>query len=281
MTENAARKAEAKRTSPVPLLPLTIGTMEIRLATTKDEIIAAQELRWRVFYEEMAAQPSSEQAAVKRDFDLFDAIADHLLVIDNARPAGQSPVVGTYRLIRRSVALAHGGHYSAGEFDISCLLNYPGEGLEVGRSCVDQAYRTRGTMQLLWRGIAAYVFHYEVSALYGCASLPGTDPNALTLPLSYLYHYHLAPPAIRPRALPGRFIDMQRMPQDQIDPRIGFNSLPPLLKGYLRVGGFVGNGAVIDSQFNTTDVCIVVKREAIADRYLKHFDLNQRGGELD
>jgi putative hemolysin len=202
-------------------------------------------------------------------------------VIDHAHPDGQSRVVGTYRLIRSSVALAHNGHYSASEFDITCLMNYPGEKLEVGRSCVDSAYRTRGTMQLLWQGIAGYVLYHNIVALFGCASLPGTEPDTLALPLSYLYHHHLAPPAMRPRALPGRFIDLHRMPVDHIDPREGMLSLPPLIKGYLRVGGFIGNGAVVDQQFNTTDVCIVVKREAISERYMKHYERALKENELE
>jgi len=281
MTAADLQESPIESRSSLPILPLTIGTMEIRLAVSEAEILAAQKLRWQVFYEEMGAKPTPEQISVGRDIDPFDNFADHLLVLDHARGLGQSPVVGTYRMIRRSVALKHGGHYSASEFDITCLLSYPGEGLEVGRSCVDPAYRTRGTMQLLWQGIAAYVFEHKVSALYGCASLPGTDPNALALPLSYLYHHHLAPPAIRPRALPGRYIDMHRLPLDQVDPRRGFVSLPPLIKGYLRLGGFVGDGAVVDHQFNTTDVCIVVKRETISDRYLKHYERAKRGLELD
>jgi len=281
MTIPSLHETQNEHGSRMPILPLTFGTMEIRLASTEAEIMAAQKLRWKVFYDEMGAQPTPEMLVVGRDIDPFDAFADHLLVLDHSRGIGQNAVVGTYRMIRSSVAAKHGGHYSASEFDISCLMNYPGEGLEVGRSCVDMAYRTRGTMQLLWQGIAAYVFEHNVSVLFGCASLPGTDPSRLALPLSYLYHYNLAPPAIRPRALPGRYVDMHRLPLDQVDPRQGMFSLPPLIKGYLRVGGFIGDGAVVDHQFNTTDVCIIVKRETIADRYLKHYERAKRGPELD
>ena len=126
------------------------------------------------------------------DFDAFDGFCDHLIVMDTSIDR----VIGTSRLIRRSVAARHGGHYSASEYDIRPVLDYPGEILEVGRSCVDAGYRTRGTMQLLWQGIAAYVFRYNISLLFGCASLPGTDPARLALPLSYLHYHHLAPPAL-------------------------------------------------------------------------------------
>ena len=140
---------------------------------------------------------------------------------------------------------------------------YPGEILELGRSCVDPAYRQRPAMQLLWSGIAAYVSHYGIALMFGCASLPGTDPDALALPLSYLHHHHLAPLGLRPRALADRYVEMGRLDRQAIDRRRAVAALPPLIKGYLRLGGFVGDGAVIDEQFNTTDVCIVVKTDLV------------------
>jgi putative hemolysin len=259
-------------------LSIRNGAMELRLARTAADIDASQALRYRVFYEEMAARPSPEMAARGRDFDDFDPLCDHLLVIDHARGEGPEGVVGTYRLIRREAAARHGGFYSAAEYDIAKLAAYPGEILELGRSCVDAGYRNRPTMQLLWRGIAEYVFHYDIALMFGCASLPGTDPAALALPLSYLYHHHLAPPALRPRALEQRYVDMRLLPPEAIDPARALVDLPPLIKGYLRLGGFVGDGAVVDEQFNTTDICIVVKTDLITDKYAKHYERRSREG---
>jgi len=247
------------------------NVLQVRLAQTEADIDAAQALRYRVFYEEMGAQPTADMAARKRDFDPFDTLCDHLLVIDHSK-GGDAAVVGTYRLIRRLAAEKYGHFYSADEYDISPIAAYPGEILELGRSCVDMAARTRSAMQLLWRGIAAYVFHYEIALMFGCASLSGTDPDALALPLSYLYHHHLAPPALRPRAVPARYTDMRRLAPDAIDTALALAELPPLLKGYLRLGGFVGDGAVIDRQFNTTDVCIVVKTDLVTEKYYRHYE---------
>jgi putative hemolysin len=176
----------------------------------------------------------------------------------------------------------HCGFYCADENYIQCLEEYPGEVLEAGRSCIDAAYRTGLTMQLLWRGIAAYVFENGIDWMFGCASFPGADPETLDLPLSYLYHYHLAPEGMRPRALPARYVEMNRLPKEAIDPAAGMASLPPLLKGYLRLGGVIGDGAVIDAAFNTVDVCIMVKTEQMAARYAKHFmpEAAEAGGEL-
>jgi len=259
-----------------PVVDIRSGSLAVRLAESGAEIDASQALRYRVFYDEMGAEPSPEMARRQRDFDDFDDVADHLLVLDHARGAGAEAVVGTYRLIRRSAAERAGRFYSAAEYDIATMVAYPGEILELGRSCVDISARSRPAMQLLWRGIAAYVFHHQIDIMFGCASLPGTDPEALAMPLSYLYHHHLAPPALRPRALPQRYVDMYRRPADGIDAARALTELPPLIKGYLRLGGFVGDGAVIDRQFNTTDVSIVVKTDLITEKYYRHYERQTR-----
>jgi putative hemolysin len=248
------------------------GSLEVRLSETAAEVVAAQALRYRVFYEEMAAKPSPEMAAQGRDFDNYDAVADHLLVIDHNKGDGPDGVVGTYRLIRRETAALIGSFYSADEYDIAKIVAYPGEILELGRSCVEAPHRTGQTMQLLWRGISAYVFQYDIELMFGCASLPGVDPEQLALPLSYLYHYHLAPPALRPRALPERYTSMNLRDLEDLDQRAALAALPPLIKGYLRLGGFVGDGAVVDYQFHTTDVCVVVKTDLVTEKYYKHYE---------
>ena len=248
-----------------------LGSLEVRLATSAADIEAAQSLRYRVFYDEMAAKPTPEMASSRRDFDDFDPLCDHLLVIDHA--GGYEHVVGTYRLIRRSVAQQIGRFYSASEYDIAELIDYPGEILELGRSCVDAGYRKAPTMQLLWRGIAAYIKLYKIEITFGCASLPGTDPQKLKLMLSYLYYFHLAPPALRTVAIPSRYVDMRLLDQHSINIREALSELPPLIKGYLRVGAFIGDGAVVDEQFNTTDVCMIVKSDLMVKKYAKHYEL--------
>ncbi|MEQ8586756.1 MAG: GNAT family N-acyltransferase [Thalassobaculaceae bacterium] len=254
------------------------GDLEVRLARDPDEIDASQALRYQVFYEERAAKPIGAMASLRRDFDAYDPIADHLLVLDHGKGEGVEAVVGTYRLIRKTRADAHGGFYTAGEYDISKILAFAGETMELGRSCVDLEHRNRPTMQLLWRGIAAYVFKHDITLMFGCASLPGTDPDTLAGHLSYLYHNHLAPEPLRVRALDHLHVDMNRMPADQIDGKRALAALPPLIKGYLRLGGFVGDGAVVDPQFNTTDVCVIVQTNAVTEKYYKHYEREARGG---
>ncbi len=245
--------------------------VDIRLAQSRAEVEAAQRLRYRVFYDEMGARPTEEMAEQGRDFDAYDDVCDHLLVVDQRRE-GLDQVVGTYRLMRRPHVEKVGRFYSAAEYDIRKIEALQGNVLELGRSCVAPDYRTKMTMQLLWRGIAAYVFQHNIDLMFGCASLPGTDPQALALPLAYLHHHHLAPDTICPRALPEHYVSMDLMGKDAINPRQALNQLPPLVKGYLRLGGFVGDGAVVDHQFNTTDVCVIVKTDLITEKYVKHYD---------
>jgi putative hemolysin len=255
---------------------LRAGHLGVRIATTEAEIDAVQALRWRVFYEEMRAEPSEAARSLARDVDAFDAVADHLVVVDHAIGPGAEGVVGTYRLTQQSAAEQIGRFYSDDEYDISPLTGFQGKLLELGRSCVDAGYRNRAVMQLLWRGIAAYVFRHQIDLMFGCASLPSTDPDRWAAELTYLYNNHLAPPALRPRALPDRYVEMRRMDPEDVDNRRALGGLPPLIKGYLRLGCFIGDGAVIDHQFNTTDVAIVVKTDLVTDKYYRHYERQLR-----
>ena len=253
------------------------GRFEVRLTRSPDDIAAAQRLRYKVFYEEMAAAPSPEMARLGRDFDQFDRLCDHLMVFDRRHPDGEQ-AVGTYRLLRREFAETHGGFYSASEYDLQPMLDYAGAGgglLELGRSCVHRDYRTNATIQLLWRGISTYITDHDISFMFGCASFPGTDPERHAMALSYLHHNHLPPPEWRVRALPERFVSMNLMPADQVNLRTALHALPPLIKGYLRLGAYIGDGAVIDQQFGTTDVFILLPVDRIAPKYQNRFSADE------
>jgi putative hemolysin len=255
-----------------------IGSLEVRLAQTAAEIRQAQKVRYSVFYQEGTAVADPGRLFARRDIDAFDAICDHLLVIDHAAeeniPGKRKPaVVGTYRLLRQQLAEDFGGFYTASEFNIAPLiarhrsLNF----LELGRSCVLAPYRNKRTVELLWQGIWNYIMLNRLDVMFGCASLEGTDPNRLALPLSFLHHYSRAPEQWQASALPDRYVEMNRMSKEAIDPKEALRSLPPLIKGYLRLGCHIGDGAVIDHQFGTTDVLIVLPVAALSARYVEHF----------
>jgi len=254
-----------------------IGALEVRLAHSAAEVRQAQKLRYHIFYQEGSALPDPGRLFARRDIDAFDAICDHLLVIDHAESeqnSRQKPaVVGTYRLLRQPLAEDYGGFYSGGEFDIAPLIarHRDLQFLELGRSCVLAPYRNKRTIELLWQGIWTYVQQNRLDVMFGCASLEGTDPQQHALPLSFLHHYARAPEAWRAQALPARYVEMNRISKESIDPKAVLRALPPLIKGYLRLGCYIGDGAVIDRQFGTTDVLIVLPVSAINQRYIGHF----------
>jgi putative hemolysin len=247
------------------------GSLEARLALSAAEIEAAQRLRYQVFYEEMHAQPTPEMAAERRDFDRYDAFCDHLLVFDHD---ADDAVVGCYRLLRRDVAEQHGGFYSASEYDLSALLAQSrpdSRFLELGRSCVAKAYRSSQVIQFMWRGLLAYLIKNDIEMMFGCASLPGISPETLKAELSFLHHFHSVPADLpQVRALPGRYVSMNLLPKDAINPQEALHQVPPLVKGYIRAGAFIGDGAVIDHQFNTTDVFIYFPTSRL-DKRLRAF----------
>ncbi|WP_294535554.1 GNAT family N-acyltransferase [uncultured Rhodoblastus sp.] len=253
------------------------GSLELRLATRKSEIRKAQKLRFKVFFEEGGAAADGATALVRRDICRFDRVCDHLLVIDHAarnRFGKIKPrVVGAYRLLRQEVAQANFGFYSAQEFDIGPLLAQHPQSrfLELGRSCVLADYRGKRTIEMLWRGIWAYVKHYRIDAMIGCASLEGTDPAKLAPQLSFLFHHAKAEPQWRVRPLPGRFTPMDRLAPAEVDAKRALAALPPLVKGYMRVGAKFGEGAVIDRQFGVTDVFVVMPIQEIEGRYIEYF----------
>jgi putative hemolysin len=261
-----------------PFHPLgRLADLEVRLAASPSEEQRAQELRYEVFYEEMTAVADVHARALRLDADPFDRICDHLLVLDhsnrNRASRRQPQIVGTCRLLRQQLARRHSGFYTEREFDLAPLLELHADlsFLELGRSCVLKKYRNKRTVELLWHGIWAYVLMHGVDVMIGCASLAGTDPDRLALPLSFLHHHARPPAEWAVRARENLCVEMNRSPASAIDPRAALRALPPLIKGYLRLGAYVGNGAVIDRQFGTTDVCIILPVASISPRYVSHY----------
>ncbi len=251
-----------------------IGTLEARLARNSSEIAAAQEVRFRVFYDELGAKRSFVHALESRDADRFDDICDHLLVFDTAiEGPDHGKVVATYRLLPADRTRRPGELYSAAEYDIGALAaRHPDRRfLELGRSCVLPAYRSKRTMELLWQGIWAYCRDNRIDVMTGCASFPGTIPAAHALALSFLWHNCRATPEWDVRALEHRHVPMDLMPKEAVNTRLALAAIPPLVKGYLRLGGMIGDGAVVDHDFSTTDVFIVLPVEAISQRYIDHY----------
>lgn len=262
--------------SPTTPAILRTGSLEVRLAGSEAEIVAAQRLRYQIFHGEMGARTTAAAEAAGLDLDDYDPYCDHLLVIDHGEDRAGPHVVGTYRLLRQQVAARHFGFYSAGEFDLGPLLTGAAEGrqlLEIGRSCVDPAHRNPLTINLLWRGIASYLGEHGIDHIFGCGSLSGADPAQHRAALAYLHHHHLAPPDLRARAHIGsERAETDTLPANAYDPKTTARSLAPLIKGYLRLGAMIGDGAYIDRDFGTVDVFVIMPVDRItgrfADRYM-------------
>lgn len=244
--------------------------MEVRLARGPEEVAAAQRLRYRVFFEERGlALPAGSRAL--QDEDAYDGGMEHMVVIDRRRDDPAERVVGTYRLRARRNGAGLADAYSSHEFDLAPLVGFDRPMLELGRSCVLAPYRRRGVLNLLWKAIAGYVAQHEVELLFGCASIPGTDIATASDQLAYLHAHHLAPPGLRPRARGPTAVMPTAFTPSRRDGSRAFFSLEPLIKGYLRLGAYIGEGAFVDAEFDTIDVCIVMPTDRLADRYARHF----------
>ncbi len=240
----------------------------VRLAETEAEIRAAQRLRYDVFVDELGGGGDLVDHAARLERDRFDPFFDHLLLFDAARrdEQGAPSVVGVYRLMRRDQAERAGQFYSADEYDLTPLLRSGRAMMELGRSCLHRDYRGGSAMFHLWTGLADYVQNHGIEIMFGVASFHGTDVQALAQPLSHLHYAHLAPPEMRVRAQAAHFQPMDLLPRDQVDRRRAMLETPALIKAYLRLGGFVGDGAFVDHAFNTTDVCLVMDTARMNDR---------------
>lgn len=256
-----------------------MGSLIVRLATQPETIRLAQKLRYDVFYTELGAHHTQNTAIQEHDTDQYDAICDHLVVYDTALSGGEAEqLVGTYRLMRSDMITEGRSFYSASEFDITNLTERKAglQFLELGRSCVKPEYRSKRTVELLWQGIWSYCRQYNIEVMFGCASFHGTVPAAHALSLSFLQHNCRANAEWDVRALDHHYHSMDMMPPEGINLKVALFSLPPLIKGYLRLGAMIGDGAVVDHQFGTTDVLIILPVERISSRYINYY-----GAEAD
>ncbi|WP_187430761.1 hypothetical protein ROLI_020400 [Roseobacter fucihabitans] len=238
------------------------SAFSVKIAQTEAERQAAQRLRYRVFVQELGGGGDMVDHLGGLEVDRFDAHADHLLLSDTA----SQEVVGVYRLMRSDQARAAGQFYSADEYDLSVLLNSGRNLLELGRSCLHPDYRGGMAMYHLWNALADYIAQHDIHVLFGVASFHGTDIAKLAAPLSVLHHRYLAPQDLRVKTLPDAFQSMDIIPSADLEVRAAMRAVPALIKAYLRLGGFVGEGAYIDHAFNTTDVCLILDTARMNER---------------
>ena len=252
---------------------IEVDNFVIKIAEKKSELKKAQALRYSVFYKEKKAIPTISKKLLRLDYDKIDKFADHLIVIDKNRKGIKNKIVGTYRLLRGDIAAHCGGFYTSSEFDLSKILNsYKNNKiLELGRSCVHQDYRNGTIMNLLWKAIAEYVKLYDTKILLGCASFHGTDVMKYTNELSFLRKNFSLPGELTVKSLDTKIYPAYTEINSNTNDLRTFAKLPPLIKGYLRIGGKVSHDCFVDYKFNTIDLCVIVTTDNIDEKYKKKY----------
>ncbi len=236
-----------------PRNKLTVG-----LARTGAEVEEAQRVRYIVFAEEMGAKLPSATEGLDRD--RFDKHCEHLLVRDNET----SQVVGTYRILPPDQARLAGSYYSETEFDLSNLADLRDRMAEVGRSCVHPDYRDGATITHLWSGLADYIAKNDQEYLIGCASISMVDGGHYAASVyNKIHKLHEAPSEYR--VTPHRPLPLESLNQNLEV------IIPPLIKGYLRLGAYIGGAPAWDPDFNCADLFIMLPVSRLNARYAKHF----------
>ena len=248
--------------------PIIFNNFTIKIAESNFEIKKAQSLRYKIFFKEKKIKKKSFKFLLQRDYDFYDKISDHLIIIDNNREIRDN-VIGTYRLLRGNCAKLYRGFYTEQEFDISNLKkNFSSKDiLELGRSCVHPQYRSGIILKLLWQGISNYIKMYKIKILMGCASFHGTNPSKFKDEFSLLYESYRLPEDYDVKSLQSNEILFNK----NINYSTTLNKLPPLIKGYLRAGGMVSENFYIDTEFETIDYCVIMLTEKIVSRYQNKF----------
>ena len=248
--------------------PIIFKNFTIKIAESNFEIKKAQILRYNIFFKEKNIKRNNLKFFLQRDYDFYDKISDHLIIIDNNREIRDN-VIGTYRLLKGNCAKLYRGFYTEQEFDISNLKkNFSSKDmLELGRSCVHPQYRSGIILKLLWQGISNYIKMYKIKILMGCASFHGTNPSKFKDEFSLLYENYRLPEDYDVKSLQDNEISFSK----NINPSTILNKLPPLIKGYLRAGGMVSENFYIDREFDTIDYCVIVLTENIVTRYQNKF----------
>jgi putative hemolysin len=245
-----------------PSLRNAVPVLSVRLARTDAEIEDAQRLRYRVFAQEMGARLDTRREG--RDEDCFDAWCEHLIVRDERSGA----VVGTYRVLAGECARRLGTFYAETEFDLTRLARVRDGLCEIGRACVDPAYRGGPALLLLWQGIAALMRERGSTHLIGCASIPIADGGAHAQRLwNELAPNHLAPIEYRV------FARVPLWPRDAPFPAhaAGATPIPSLLRGYLRMGAWIGGEPAHDGAFRTADLFMLLPLDRMEAKYARHW----------
>jgi putative hemolysin len=236
--------------------------LAVGLARSWDEVRQAQRLRYEVFTEDMGAVFPTAVGGI--DEDKFDAWCEHLIV----RELDTDRVVGTYRVLGPEQARQAGEYYSESEFDLSGLAPIRSDLVEFGRSCTHRDYRSGAVIMLLWSGLAEYLRRTGHRYVLGCASVSLRDDGATAAGVYRSVQSHIEQSTVRVEPL-------HRLPVERLDCNLP-TRVPPLIKGYLKIGARVCGEPAWDADFNTADFPMLLSVDAMDDRYRRHFGLESQ-----
>lgn len=239
--------------------------LDVRLAATSEEVESAQRLRYEVFVEEEKNMRLRSETGL--ELDEYDAYCDHLIVEDT----DTGKIVGTYRLLPGDRAVRNIGFYSETEFDLSGFRPYAEQTLELGRSCIDPAYRGGKAIQLLWEGIASYISDRGYHFLIGCASVHMQSIEELNIVYTMLRRKEVITDRFGICPLETHRIADLKTLGCELDEKEVFRKLPPLMKGYQWLGAEIGGDPAYDEVFGTVDFFIILQKDRVTRRYRKHF----------
>lgn len=245
-------------------------TFDVKLADSKNEIKSAQKLRYQVFFSERNKKKIFNIDNFRKDSDKYDNYCDHIVVIHKKSKFSRNKIVGTYRLLKQSVAENKSGFYSSEEYDLTKLLNSNKyfNMLELSRSCISKDFRNKNVLQLMWKEIYKYIENNKVDAMFGTASFLDTNLYNLSNQLIYLNNSHKMPNEIMVNALDKCRAKIDYSRNIKMNLKL-VKSLPTLIKGYLKLNAYIGDGAVVDHKFKTTDIFVFLPVNDINYQYVK------------
>lgn len=261
---------KAKINTP-PEIAGTLGTLETRLAQNQGEIRQAQHVRYEVFCEEFSARKEID-ASLQLEQEQHDLICDHLLVLENSNP-NEPKTIGTQRFLVKTATDKHLSFRSQSEFDMEALATkHPRKRfMELGRSCILEAYRSKRTMELMWHGTWAYAVQKKVDVMIGCASFYAQDVNEINMALGFLSTLSDKSPEWQVSPTSKNSIQIKQFANLAKDQKKALKNMPPLIKGYLRLGAFFSNDIVIDEDFGTIDIAVILPVANINPRYVNYY----------
>lgn len=243
-------------------IPFTSNNFEVRLAKTKAELEEVYKLRYKDLLLYYNANNTNDTGLFK---DEYDGNCDDLIVID----LNVNEIVGTYRLIRKEHITKIGAFITESEYDISKLKKY--EIMELGRAVVREDYRNGSVIMLLWRGLTRYAINHNIRFMFGTGSFQGINPGDYKHALSYIYFNHLSEEKIRVQTAKPPRSPMNLLPVNEIDPILAKKQIPPLIKGYIKIGATFGEDAFLDIPFNSLDVFVLLDVEKVDYKYIHRF----------